>query len=52
MNDVMVTIRLPKSFLLELKESAKKNHFLDLSEHVRSIIRKKWMKATKQDLLN
>ena len=41
-NDVMVSIRMPKSLVLELKESAKTQHFLDLSEEVRSIVRQKW----------
>lgn len=41
-NDVMLSIRMPKSLVLELKESAKTQHFLDLSEEVRSIVRQKW----------
>ena len=43
MNDIMVSIRMPRSLAKELKESAKQHHFLDLSEEIRSIVRKKWM---------
>ena len=42
MNDVMVSIRMPKSLANELKLRTKEMYFLDLSEHVRSIVRKKW----------
>lgn len=51
MTDVMVSVRMPKSLLLELKELAKKHHFLDLSEEIRSIVRNKWMEHTKPELL-
>ena len=42
MNDVMVSIRMPKALVEELKLLAKTQHFLDVSEEVRSIVRKKW----------
>ncbi len=38
----MVSVRMPKSLVSRLKELAKTQHFLDLSEEVRGIIRKKW----------
>ena len=42
-NDIMVSIRMPKSLVIELKALAKTQHFLDLSEEVRSIVRQKWL---------
>ena len=50
MNDVMVSIRMPKSLASELKGLAKKHHFLDLSEEVRSILRQKWLLHTNPEL--
>ena len=50
MTDVMVSIRMPKTMFLELKELAKKQHFLDLSEQIRSIVRKKWIEHTNPEL--
>ena len=46
----MVSVRMPKSLLKKLEELVKKHHFLDLSEEVRSIIRKKWLEASKPEL--
>ncbi len=40
--NVMISVRIPTSLVEELKESVKKDHFLDLSEAVRSIIRDKY----------
>ncbi len=37
----IVSIRVPKKMLQDLKKSANKGYCLDLSEHLRSIIRKK-----------
>ena len=42
MSDAIVSIRMPKSLLIELKHLSEKEHFLDVSEEVRSIVRKKW----------
>ena len=50
MNDVMVSIRMPKSLASELKSLIGKNHFLDLSEEVRSIVRQKWTSVTNPEL--
>jgi len=51
MNDLVVSIRIPNSLLLELKSLSEKNHFLDVSEQVRSIVRKKWLSAVSPDLM-
>lgn len=46
MTDVIVSIRFPQSILSELKTTAKKQHYMDLSELIRSVARKKWENAT------
>lgn len=43
MKDVMISIRVPSSLINELKELTEKNHYMDLSEHTRAIIRQKAM---------
>ena len=50
LNDVMVSVRRPKSLLSALKELSKKHHYLDLSEMVRSIVRKKWLQNTNPEM--
>lgn len=44
MSKGMISVRIPTALLEELKEASKKDHFLDTSEAVRSIIRARWMK--------
>jgi metal-responsive CopG/Arc/MetJ family transcriptional regulator len=44
MSDVVVSIRMPSSLVGELKKLAVKNHYKDLSEEVRSIVRTKCLK--------
>lgn len=44
MANSMISVRIPASLVDELKEVSKKDHFLDLSEAVRSIIRENWIK--------
>lgn len=39
MKDAMISVRIPSSLVQELKELAEENHFLDLSEQIREIIR-------------
>ena len=51
MNDVIVSIRIPNSLLLELRALSEKKHFLDVSEGVRSIVRKKWLSAVSPDIM-
>ena len=50
LTDVMVSIRMPKSLISELKVLAKDQYFLDLSEQIRSIARKKWIEYTNPEL--
>jgi len=45
MADVMVTIRLPDTLLEELKNLAKEQHYVDLSELIRSVLRRKFEQA-------
>ena len=51
MNDVMVSVKMPRSLILELKSLEKKGHFIDLSEEVRSIVRNKWIESNSPELL-
>ncbi len=44
-NNSLVSLRIPKSLFSELQKKAEKNHFLDVSEQVRSIVRNKWLEA-------
>jgi Arc/MetJ-type ribon-helix-helix transcriptional regulator len=41
-NDILVSIRMPKALIAKLKDLAKLNHYLDLSEEVRSIVKQKY----------
>lgn len=41
--EMLVSVRIPSSLIKELKTITKKNHFLDLSETIRSIVRHKCM---------
>jgi Arc/MetJ-type ribon-helix-helix transcriptional regulator len=43
LKDVMISVRVPSGLLTELKELTEKNHYMDLSEHIRAIIREKSM---------
>jgi len=51
LNDVLVSVRMPESLLLKLKEFSKKDHFMDVSEEIRSITRKNWFKFTHPELI-
>lgn len=44
-NNSLVSVRIPKSLFLELQKHTEKNHFLDVSEQLRSILREKWREA-------
>lgn len=44
-NNSLVSIRMPKSLFLALQKLADENHYLDVSEQVRSIVREKWQEA-------
>ena len=50
MNDVMVSIRMPEGLLLRLRRLAEQEQFMDVSEEVRSIVRKRWMQFTNPEL--
>ena len=50
MHDIMVSIRLPESLLLELKSLAEREHYMDISEEIRSIVRDKWMHFKQPEL--
>ena len=39
MVDSIVSVRMPSSLVQKLKELSRENHFLDVSEEIRSIIR-------------
>ncbi|MBN1544880.1 hypothetical protein JW898_05470 [Candidatus Woesearchaeota archaeon] len=44
-NNSLVSIRIPKSLFSELQKLAETNHYLDVSEQVRSIVRERWQEA-------
>jgi len=44
-NNSLVSIRMPKSLFIELQKLSEKNHYLDVSEQVRGIVRDKWQEA-------
>lgn len=39
--ETLISIRMPKSLINDLKNKAKSQHYLDLSEHIRSVVRAK-----------
>ena len=41
MKDVLVSIRMPSSLVKELKTLAEQNHYMDLSEEIRDVVRQK-----------
>ncbi|MEM3373963.1 MAG: ribbon-helix-helix domain-containing protein [Candidatus Woesearchaeota archaeon] len=43
MPDKIISVRMPKSLINELKELADKNHYLDVSEEVRALLRQKYL---------
>ena len=44
MKNRIVSIRVPNTMINELKEIAIRDHFLDISEVIRTIIRDNWLK--------
>jgi Arc/MetJ-type ribon-helix-helix transcriptional regulator len=50
MKDTMVSIRMPEALAKELEQQAVEEHFLDLSEFIRSIVRKEWLQRAKPDV--
>jgi len=51
LNDVLVSVRMPAPLLLKLKKLAEKDHFMDVSEEIRSITRRNWFKFTHPELM-
>jgi Arc/MetJ-type ribon-helix-helix transcriptional regulator len=43
MSESIVSIRIPETMIKELRDRVKKDHYLDSSEAVRGIVRKKWL---------
>ena len=43
---MMISVRLPETLVQELKDLTQKNHYMDLSEQVREVIRKKCLQHT------
>ena len=50
MKDVMVSIRMPPSLVEELQALAEEEHYLDLSELIRGIARKRWLHHSNPEL--
>jgi Arc/MetJ-type ribon-helix-helix transcriptional regulator len=44
--DKIVSVRMPESLVNDLKDLSIKNHYLDVSEEIRSILREKWISYT------
>ena len=45
MNDSVVTVRMPKGLVEDLNKLIEKQHYMDLSEAIRSILRKEYLKS-------
>jgi Arc/MetJ-type ribon-helix-helix transcriptional regulator len=43
MPDQIVSVRMPISMIQELRDLSEKNHYLDVSEEIRSLLREKWL---------
>jgi len=46
MADIVVTVRMPSTLISELKERTEREHYRDVSEQVRSIVRKGCLQYT------
>ncbi len=44
MSERVITIKMPKSLLVELKVLTNEHHYIDLSEQIRSVVRQKCLK--------
>jgi hypothetical protein len=47
--DIMVAVRLPKNLVDEMKDIQRINHFMDLSDEIRYIVRKHCVKIQGTD---
>lgn len=43
MPDQIVSVRMPRTLHEELRSLAEENHYLDVSEEIRSLLRNKWL---------
>jgi len=50
LNDVIVSVRMPKGLSTALKNLAETNHFMDVSEAVRSILRAQYLDKAKEEI--
>ncbi|PLW79581.1 hypothetical protein C0585_06970 [Candidatus Woesearchaeota archaeon] len=41
----MISVRMPKSLIDELRQTAKNNHFMDLSEELRFVIKQNYQRS-------
>jgi len=48
MADDIVSIRIPSSLVSELRKTVEKEHFKDLSELIRTVVRKRFLESQKQ----
>ncbi len=46
MTDTVVSVRMPSTLVRELRILADKNHYMDLSEEIRSVVRTKCIDST------
>ena len=46
MSDTIVSVRMPKRLFEDIKELTSEKRFLDTSEAIRSVVRKRWTEAT------
>jgi Arc/MetJ-type ribon-helix-helix transcriptional regulator len=51
MRDTIVSIKMPESLLEELRKAARDRHFMDLSEEIRSIVRRKWLEFNDPEIM-
>ncbi|MEA2036658.1 MAG: hypothetical protein U9O94_04065 [Nanoarchaeota archaeon] len=51
MKDIMVSIRMPETLLSELKSWAEEEHYMDVSEQIRTIVRDKWIEDKQPELM-
>jgi hypothetical protein len=47
--DILVAVRMPKGLITELKSLQKTNHFMDMSDEIRFVIRKYTINASSND---
>ncbi|MFH1134438.1 MAG: hypothetical protein V1735_08185 [Nanoarchaeota archaeon] len=51
MTNPIVSVRIPQSMFEQLKERAQHDHFLDVSEAVRSMIRRRFLEKKQPELV-